>query len=93
MFSLIPFDSVDDVVARANNIAYLSAAIWTSDLKRAHTLASQIEAGTVWVNCTTAFDPAVSFAGCKASVYGRDLGKHAIDLYTQIKSVCINLAE
>jgi acyl-CoA reductase-like NAD-dependent aldehyde dehydrogenase len=69
----------------------LSGAVWTSDVKKAHKLAAHIKAGTIWVNCYNAFDPAMPFGGYKMSGYGRELGKHSIDLYTNIKSVWVNL--
>ena len=82
------------VAEQANKTSFgLSGAVWTSDVKKAHKFASKIKAGTIWVNCFNMFDPAIPFGGYKMSGYGRELGKHAIDLYTGIKSVWVNLAD
>jgi acyl-CoA reductase-like NAD-dependent aldehyde dehydrogenase len=94
VLAVIPFNSMEEVAEQANKTTYgLSGAVWTSDVKKAHKLASHIKAGTIWVNCYNAFDPAVPFGGYKMSGYGRELGKHSIELYTNIKSVWVNLAE
>jgi acyl-CoA reductase-like NAD-dependent aldehyde dehydrogenase len=94
VLSVIPFEGVDDVADQANKIAFgLSGAVWTSDVKKAHKLASRIKAGTVWVNTFNMLDVAVPFGGYKMSGYGRELGKHSIDLYTNIKSVWVNLQD
>ncbi|CAN5254862.1 aldehyde dehydrogenase DhaS [soil metagenome] len=92
VLAVIPFNTVEEVAEQANKITYgLSGAVWTSDVKKAHKLAAQIKAGTVWVNCVNMLDPAIPFGGYKMSGYGRELGKHSIDLYTNIKSVWVNL--
>ncbi len=94
VLAVIPFASMEEVAEQANKVTYgLSGAVWTRDIKKAHKLASHIKAGTIWVNCFNAFDPAVPFGGYKMSGYGRELGKHSIELYTQIKSVWVNLAD
>ena len=94
VLAVIPFSTTDEVAEQANKTTYgLSGAVWTSDVKKAHRLASQIKAGTIWVNCFNVFDAAVPFGGYKMSGYGRELGKHSIDLYTNIKSVWVNLAD
>lgn len=93
VLAVIPFNSMEEVAEQANKITYgLSGAVWTSDVKKAHKLAAQIKAGTVWVNCVNMLDPAIPFGGYKMSGYGRELGKHSIELYTNIKSVWVNLA-
>jgi acyl-CoA reductase-like NAD-dependent aldehyde dehydrogenase len=94
LLSVIPFSTMEEVAEQANKVTYgLSGAVWTNDIKKAHKFASHIKAGTIWVNCFNAFDPAVPFGGYKMSGYGRELGKHSIELYTQIKSVWVNIAE
>ena len=94
VLAVIPFSSAEEVAEQANKTTYgLSGAVWTSDIKKAHKLAAQIKAGTIWINCFNAFDAAVPFGGYKMSGYGRELGKHSIDLYTNIKSVWVNLAD
>lgn len=88
----IPFADIDEVITQANDTVYgLGAGIWTKDIKKAHRVANVLKAGTVWINCYSAFDVASPFGGCKQSGYGRECGKDALDLYTQIKSVWVNL--
>jgi acyl-CoA reductase-like NAD-dependent aldehyde dehydrogenase len=65
----------------------LAAAVWTKDINRALTIARKLKAGTVWINTYGILDPISPFGGYKQSGFGRELGKYAIDLYTQIKSV------
>jgi acyl-CoA reductase-like NAD-dependent aldehyde dehydrogenase len=90
--SAIPFKDVEDVVMQGNDTTYgLSAGIWTKDIKKAHAVAKAIKAGTVWINCYNVFDSAAPFGGYKQSGYGREGGIHALELYTQIKSVWVNL--
>jgi acyl-CoA reductase-like NAD-dependent aldehyde dehydrogenase len=88
----ISFKDENDAVLQGNDTDYgLSAAVWTRDLSRAHKVARALKAGTVWVNCYNQLDPISPFGGYKQSGFGRELGKHAIELYTQIKSVYIKL--
>ncbi len=83
---------VDDLVAQANDSEYgLSAGIWTNDLKQAHRAAAALKAGTVWVNCYNLVDPATPFGGFKQSGWGREHGRQALELYSEIKSVWVNL--
>jgi (Z)-2-((N-methylformamido)methylene)-5-hydroxybutyrolactone dehydrogenase len=81
----------DEAVAIANDIAYgLGAGVWTQSVKRAHTMAARIKAGTVWVNTYRALSFLMPFGGYKASGLGRENGAEAIDGYLQSKSVWIN---
>jgi acyl-CoA reductase-like NAD-dependent aldehyde dehydrogenase len=90
--TVIPVDDVDEAIRVANDTIYgLAAAVWTNDLKKAHRVARGIKAGTVWVNTAGLYDPATSFGGYKQSGFGRELGLHSMELYTQTKSVWINL--
>lgn len=90
--SAIPFKDVEDVVLQGNDTTYgLSAGIWTNDLKKAHRVAKAIKAGTVWINCYNVFDPCTPFGGYKQSGFGREGGLHTLELYTQVKSVWVNL--
>lgn len=94
VLSVIPFKNFEDVAEQANKTRYgLSGAVWTTDVKKAHKLAAHIKAGTIWVNCYNVFDPAIPFGGYKQSGYGRELGRHSIELYSNIKSVWLNLAD
>ncbi|MCZ6801665.1 MAG: aldehyde dehydrogenase family protein [Nitrospirae bacterium] len=87
-----PFSDIDDVIAKANNSIYgLAAAVWTKDLSKAHRIASELRAGTVWINCHNIFDAALPFGGYKQSGWGREMGHEALDLYTEVKSVCAQL--
>ncbi len=84
----IPFKDEADVVFQGNDTTYgLAAAVWTKDINRAHTIARKLKAGTVWINTYGILDPMSPFGGYKQSGFGRELGRYAIDLYTQIKSV------
>jgi phenylacetaldehyde dehydrogenase len=88
----IPFSDLDEVLVAANSSVYgLAAAIWTKDIRKAHTLAAKLRAGTVWVNCYNVFDAAMPFGGYKQSGWGREMGHEVLNLYTQVKSVCTAL--
>jgi phenylacetaldehyde dehydrogenase len=85
----IPFKDVDDLIAKANATEYgLAAGVWTRDIGKAHRTASQLRAGTVWINCYNVFDPAMPFGGYKQSGWGREMGHEVLNLYTEVKSVC-----
>ena len=92
VLAVIPFDGADDAVAQANVGPYgLAAGVWTRDVKKAHTVARRLAAGTVWVNMYNFYDPAMPFGGVKGSGFGRDLGEACLQEYTQVKSVWMNL--
>jgi acyl-CoA reductase-like NAD-dependent aldehyde dehydrogenase len=92
VLATLTFDGVEEAIERANDSMYgLAAAVWTSDVKKAHYVASRLKAGTVWINTYNLYDPASPFGGYKESGYGRDLGRHALEGYTQVKSVWVNL--
>ena len=91
--SVITFKDEDDLVRQANDTIYgLSAGIWTKDLTRAHRFAKAIKAGVVWINTFNMFNAASPFGGYKQSGYGREMGRHALELYTQVKSVWVDLS-
>src|SRR5437667_15099 len=91
--SVITFKDEDDLIKQANATVYgLSAGIWTRDITRAHRFAKEIKAGVVWINTFNMFNAASPFGGYKQSGYGREMGKHALDLYTQVKSVWVDLS-
>ena len=90
--TVIPFDDEAEAVQLANATEYgLSSSLWTRDLDRAHRVASQIQAGTVWVNCWLLRDLRVPFGGVKQSGVGREGGDEAIRFFTEPKNVCIAL--
>ena len=85
-----PFSDIDQIVAEANNTEYgLAAGVWTKDISKAHRLAHRLRAGTVWINCYSIFDAALPFGGFKQSGWGREMGHEVLELYTEVKSVCV----
>jgi len=93
VLSVIPFKDAADAVRQGNDTIYgLAAAVWTRDIKKAHATARALRAGTVWINTVGVFDTASPFGGMKKSGFGRELGEAAIDMYTQVKSVWVDLS-
>jgi aldehyde dehydrogenase (NAD+) len=93
VLAAIEFVDVDEAIARANDSAYgLAAAVWTKDVKKAHYVASKLKAGTVWVNTYNLYDTAVPFGGYKQSGFGREMSMHALEYYTQVKAVWVDLS-
>lgn len=87
-----PFSHPDELPSLANDTPYgLGASIWTQDIDRAHLLAQEIDAGTVWLNTHNMLDSAVPFGGAKMSGVGREFGSEAILAYTETKAVCMRL--
>ena len=92
VLSVIAFDTFDEAIAIANDTVYgLAAAVWTSDLSRAHRAAKALRAGSVWVNQYDGGDMTAPFGGFKQSGNGRDKSLHAFDKYTEIKATWIKL--
>jgi acyl-CoA reductase-like NAD-dependent aldehyde dehydrogenase len=88
----IAFKDEDDAILQGNDTTYgLAAAVWTRDVSRALKVARALKAGTVWINTYGGADPISPFGGYKQSGFGRELGVHSLDLYTQIKSVYVKL--
>jgi aldehyde dehydrogenase (NAD+) len=86
------FSDLEEAIQIGNNTEYgLAAAVWTRDVRKAHHAAHQLRAGTVWINTYHNLDTASPFGGYKQSGYGRELGRYALDLYTQVKSIWVNL--
>jgi aldehyde dehydrogenase (NAD+) len=92
--TVIPFEKDEDAVRLANDSAYsLAAAVWTRDITRAHRVSQQLRAGTVWVNTYGHTDTRLPWGGCGGeSGVGRDLGRAALENYTESKTVWVNLA-
>jgi acyl-CoA reductase-like NAD-dependent aldehyde dehydrogenase len=87
---VIPFRDEEEAIALANDTIYgLSGSIWTSDGAKALRVARALESGVLSVNTNTSVRVATPFGGFKQSGYGRELGPHALDHYTEVKSVYI----
>jgi aldehyde dehydrogenase (NAD+) len=92
VLATIEFSDIDEAIARANDSPYgLAAAIWTRDLKKAHYVARRLQAGTVWINTYNVYDTAAGFGGYKQSGFGREMSVHALEHYTQVKTVWVDL--
>jgi aldehyde dehydrogenase (NAD+) len=92
VLSVMKFKDEEEAVAISNGTIYgLVSAVWTRDVRRAHRLARQIKAGVVWINTYNGFDSAAPFGGYKQSGFGREMGMHALESYTQVKSVWVAL--
>jgi phenylacetaldehyde dehydrogenase len=87
-----PFKNAEDVIPAGNKSTYgLAAGIWTSDLSKAHRVAKQLRAGTVWINCYNVFDASLPFGGYKQSGWGREMGHEVLNNYLEAKAVCVQL--
>jgi aldehyde dehydrogenase (NAD+) len=92
VLATLTFDDVDQVIEQANDNPYgLAAAVWTRDVKRAHAVSRRLKAGTVWINTYGLMDAAMPFGGYKSSGFGRELGMHAIEHYTELKTIWLNM--
>ena len=92
VLAAIDFADLDEAIARANDSPYgLAAGVWTRDIKKAHYVAKKLQAGTVWVNTYNVYDTAAPFGGYKQSGFGREMSAHALEHYTQVKAVWIDL--
>ena len=92
VLATIEFSDLDEAIARANDSPYgLAAAVWTKDIKKAHYVARRLQAGTVWINTYNVYDTAAGFGGYKQSGFGREMGVHALEHYTQVKTVWVDL--
>jgi aldehyde dehydrogenase (NAD+) len=92
VISAIAFDDEDEVVRRSNDTEFgLGGGVWTRDVGRAHRVAKRLKAGSIWVNCYQAMDPALPFGGYKMSGYGKEAGHLHIQGYLNTKAVCMKL--
>jgi len=92
VLATLKFGDIDEVVEQANRNLYgLAAAVWTRDIKKAHQVSRQLRAGTVWINTYGLMDAALPFGGYKSSGFGRELGQAALEHYTEVKTVWMNM--
>jgi acyl-CoA reductase-like NAD-dependent aldehyde dehydrogenase len=92
VLAAIEFADIDEAIEQANASHYgLAAAVWTKDIKKAHAVARRLQAGTVWINAYNVYDAAAPFGGYKQSGFGREMSVHALEHYTQVKSVWVDL--
>jgi aldehyde dehydrogenase (NAD+) len=92
VLAAIEFADLDEAIAKANDTTYgLAAGVWTRDIKKAHYVARKLQAGTVWINTYNVYDTAAPFGGYKQSGFGREMSVHALEHYTQLKSVWVDL--
>jgi aminomuconate-semialdehyde/2-hydroxymuconate-6-semialdehyde dehydrogenase len=90
--TITPFDTEADALSFANSTRYgLSATIWTRDLSRAHRVAANLDAGTIWINCWLLRDLRVPFGGMKESGVGREGGFESLNFFTEAKNVCVKI--
>jgi acyl-CoA reductase-like NAD-dependent aldehyde dehydrogenase len=90
--SVITFDGIDEAIKIANDSSFgLAAGVWTNDIKKAIRFAKSVKAGSIWVNTYNMTDNALPFGGFKESGIGREMGKAAMDIYTETKTVWIDL--
>jgi aldehyde dehydrogenase (NAD+)/phenylacetaldehyde dehydrogenase len=92
VLATLTFENETEAVAIGNSTIYgLAAAVWTKDVKKAFRTAKALKAGTVWVNTYNYYDPGLPFGGYKESGFGRERGHYALEEYTQVKSVWVDL--
>lgn len=93
VLATLSFYDVDQVIELANQNEYgLAAAVWTRDVKKAHIVSRRLKAGTVWINTYGLMDASLPFGGYKSSGFGRELGAHAMEHYTELKTVWLSMA-
>ena len=94
VLSIMPFDTVEEAIAIANDTVYgLAASVWTKNIDKALTVTRRVQAGRFWVNTTLSGGPELPLGGFKQSGWGREAGKYGVEEYTQIKSVHIEIGK
>ncbi len=92
VLSALTFRDEDEAIRIGNATIYgLAAAVWTRDIKKALRAARALKAGTVWINTYNFYDPGLPFGGYKESGFGRERGHYALEEYTQVKSIWVDL--
>jgi aldehyde dehydrogenase (NAD+) len=92
VISALPFDTLDEVVVRANDSSYgLGSGVWSRNVNTIHKVAKGLRTGTVWANCYQVMDPAIPFGGYKMSGFGRESGIEHVHEYVQTKAVVLKL--
>ncbi|MEO8804573.1 MAG: aldehyde dehydrogenase family protein [Burkholderiaceae bacterium] len=92
VLAAMPFDDVEDVIRETNASPFgLTASVWSNNLSAVHRIVPRLKAGTVWVNTHNILDANLPFGGYKQSGFGRDLGRAAVESYTEVKSVCMSV--
>ncbi len=93
VLTVLKFEEEEDAIRMANETIYgLAGAVWTMDIKRAFRVAKRIKAGQVWVNQYMLVSPFAPHGGFKQSGYGKDLSKYALEEYTQVKNIYVDLS-
>jgi acyl-CoA reductase-like NAD-dependent aldehyde dehydrogenase len=92
VLTVLEYDDLDDLVNRANKSVYgLGAGIWTRDVKTGIRLAHRLHAGTVWINGWGMLEASLPWGGYKQSGIGREMSSYALEHYTEVKTVWVNL--
>jgi acyl-CoA reductase-like NAD-dependent aldehyde dehydrogenase len=92
VLAMMTFRDFDEAIEKGNRTIYgLAGAIWTRDIKKALRAARALKSGTVWINAYNLYDPGLPFGGFKESGFGRERGRYALEEYTEIKSVWVDL--
>ncbi|XP_023086452.1 2-aminomuconic semialdehyde dehydrogenase isoform X2 [Piliocolobus tephrosceles] len=87
---VVPFDSEEEVIERANNVKYgLAATVWSSNVGRVHRVAKKLQSGLVWTNCWLIRELNLPFGGMKSSGIGREGAKDSYDFFTEIKTITV----